>query len=173
MKRLRTGKYSKTEIEKITFLENLEGVLEAEHYLGRCCQHLALLIRNGSVRAKCGQFSLAAKEAEAKLQAIFEREGVDFKVEYRCEFCHLKPDNFSLEGAISLSLEIVEAAINYYRNIVRLSKASSRPLFVELLKSKLVCRRSLLGEKKFDRNRAKGNVIDDFCMPHIISPLWR
>ena len=155
------------------FFENLKGALEVEPHLGLCCQRIGLLIKNGGVRTKCERLALSAKEAEGKLQGIFQREGVVFKIEHRCQFCRLKPDNFSLEGAINLGLEIVKVGIQYYRNLVRLSRGDDRSLFVGLLKDKLRHRRMLLVEQGFERTWRKGGVIDDFCLPRIISQLWR
>lgn len=162
----------KNQSKEEAFLESIRGAVEAEHHLGRCCFHLSLLIKNGTVRSRFEELSRAAKDTENKLSNILLREGQPYALKCECKFCRLNPDNFSLEGAINLALEIVEAAINYYRVLVGVADGGDRLLFTSLLKDKIKHRRALLKEREFHHSSGKGGIINDFCIPHIISRLW-
>lgn len=155
------------------FFDTLRRAAEAEHHLGKCGVHIALLIDNGKIREKFYKFVDSAKVAEEELYNIFKREGYDFRIKSYCEFCRLKPESFSLEGAINLSVEIIEVTIKCYRKLIRFADKKNRSLFTKFLKEKLRHRNALIKEKHFNHNKGKGGVIEDFCLPYVISKLWR
>jgi len=90
-----------------------------------------------------------------------------------CKSCKVDPEEFSLDGALNLGLEITEQATKFYKTLSKLSKeVEDRKLYKSLIKEKIEQKTYLKKEKKFYRStRNTCNAIDDFCVPHITSRL--
>ena len=99
----------------------------------------------------------------------------DFTEKNKCDLCKIDPERFSLIGAIDLGLEVAAIAIKFYNDLLRSSdNAEDKRLFKRLLREKKAQRGLLKAEKKFPRtDEDKQSFIDTYCIPEVISKLWK
>jgi len=167
---------TKNKERKNKIIDMLKGAIETEYHLAKCCGHIASLIKNGRIKSQCYLYAdLAAKSEEELRGYLYNLNEEEFVFEDKCKFCRLNPGNFSLKGAIDLGLETSGIAIKFYKELLNLiENRSNKDFFRKLLKNKISQRDALKKEKRFDRSQKdKSAVIDDFCMPYIVSKLWR
>lgn len=158
--------------EKDRLVEELESVIDVEHSSSVCFQHLASLIKNGRIRSKFSHFAYAAKVNKDLLTDCLSKFGVtDFKLEEKCIYCKIKPENFSLTGAIELGLEVSNIAIKRYKILLKLSAPDGDGrLFKKLRKEKIRQKALLIKEKKYHRDEEAGfKLIRDYCLPLVRS----
>ena len=163
-------------MEKDKLIEKIQDTIDAENTMSFCFSHLAGLVKNGRIRKQFYSLSGSAKANKDSLMRILEREEVkDFSLENRCKFCKIKTESFSLIGAINLGLEVTGAAIKFYKDLLELSSnLEDKRLFGKLLKEKTGQSNFLKKEKRFEReDRDKTNFIDYYCMPEVISKIWK
>lgn len=172
----RDTKNLKNRISKENLVEDLERAIDAENTTSICYKHLASLIKNGRIRNKFYSFSEAARLSKDFLTSRLGSLGKsDFVLEEKCTFCKINPESFSLEGAINLGLEITKAAADFYKRLLGLSRDEEyRKLFKKLLSEKSEQRNFLKKEKRFISSRGdKLDIIEDYCIPEVISSLWK
>lgn len=160
--------------DKLT--EKLQGAIDTEYTMSTCCNYLASLIKNGRIRNKFRSFSDEAKTNKGLLLDRLDSLGVtNFVVEDKCKFCKINPESFSLIGAVNLGLEVVNTAIKFYKDLLDFGDdIEDKKLFNKLLREKNKQRNFLKKEKKFVRkDEGKFNFIDDYCIPVVISKLWK
>lgn len=157
-------------------VENLQTAIDAEQTASSCFGYIASLIKNGRIRAKFYSFVESAKKNKALLTGCLNNAGVtDFVLVDKCKFCKLKPESFSLFGALNLGLEITNASIKVYNDLLGLKlPAQDKSIFKELLKEKTQQRSFLKKEKKFAQDdKAKAEFINRYCIPEVIAKLWK
>ena len=159
--------------DKLT--ENLHGAIASEHITSFCFGHIASLIKNGRVRAKFFTFAgLAKKDKESLLGRLSNFGITNFVLEDKCELCRLKPESFSLVGALNLGLELTSASLKFYNELLALtSRLEDKNLFRELIKEKTQQKDFLKKEKKFTRlDKATSDFISSYCIPEVAAKLW-
>lgn len=99
----------------------------------------------------------------------------NFVLEHKCKFCKLKPESFSLLGALNLGLEVAGASIKFYNDLLDLSYSEEdKILFKRIKKDKIEQRNFLKKESRFVQDyKAKSDFITDYCIPEVISKLWK
>ena len=160
----------------VTLKEKLQSAIDIERISAKCCCHLSSLIKNGKIRSKFFVMSEVAKVNEALLCDYLRQLGIThFISEERCKYCKINPESFSLLGAINLGLEITEAAITHYKDLVTLVACSEdKKIFKKLLKEKDEQRDFLKKERKFVHEKEDKNQFDcimNYCIPKVISKI--
>ncbi len=153
--------FCRTSLQNAICLENATAV---------CCEHTAELIRNGKIRQRFGDISAAAKQNKQWLLKRFKETGVAAApdTERHCSVCKLNPDNFSLDGAINLCLELTEGAISSYKKLSETTQNDGdREMFASFLEEKIQGRDFLKKEQQFSREVPEVNLIDSFCIPNV------
>lgn len=156
--------------------ENLQDAIDTEHTVSFCFEYIASLIKNGRVRNKFCSFSELAKRNKDTLMECLKRQGVNnFVLEHKCKFCKLRPESFSLVGALNLGLEVVGASIKFYNDLLDLSYSDEdKTLFKRLKKEKIEQRVFLKKESRFvQEKKSASDLITNYCIPEVISKLWK
>jgi rubrerythrin len=157
-------------------IEMLNNVIDAESTLANCCAHLSFLIHNGKIRQKFNQLANIARENIKTLHDYMRSEQMPpAMLENRCKYCKMKPESFSLEGAVSLGLELVSVCEALYKNLAKLATdRHSKTLFEELRKDKAAEKNFLKSEKKFIKEEKPSScIINEYCIPEIASKFWK
>lgn len=162
--------------EQDNLIEILRHAVDAENMLHFCCSHIASLINNGRVRKEFSSLSRGAKENKEFLIGKLRALGIEnFLPADKCRFCEVKAESFSLWGAINLSLEVINAQIKLYKDLVKSAdNKDDREKFKVVLERKKAQREFLINEKKFcSKPTGKPSFIDSYCIPEVVSQLWR
>jgi rubrerythrin len=140
-----------------------------ENAAAMCTEHTAALIKNGKIRQHLSDVSDAAKQNRQWLIKLLNEAGTEeFAWGEKCAFCKLDPETFSLDGAISLCLELTEGLSAVYKQLSGYADdEGNRETFLSLLKEKTQTRDFLKKEKNFSRKGSELSLIDSFCIPHI------
>jgi hypothetical protein len=157
-------------------IKTLQHTAGAENMMHFCTSHLADLIKNGRVKNRINSFSEAARVNRDSLTKYLSALGVkDFLPAVGCKFCDVKPESFSLLGALNLSLEINDALIKGYKELLgSMENKEEQAMFKAILREKVEERSVLKKEKDFVSEAGeKVNIIDARCIPEIISSLWK
>jgi rubrerythrin len=157
-------------------IEKLQNAIDAENTLSKCCGHLFSLIRNGRIRSQFQKFSEVAKENIEMLRDCLKDLCVEnFMPQDKCKYCKIDPESFSLQGAINLGLEIINACIKFYKELANLSRdKENRNLFDELTREKINQRNFLKKENEFiDKKDYKSSIVNYHCIPEVASKLWK
>lgn len=163
-------------IKRDEVIEKLQGAIDTEHAIVICCGHLTSLIKNGRIRDKFRSISAAAKANQELLSERLVTIGVkDFVLGWKCTYCKMSPEAFSLKGAIELGLEVTATTIRFYKDLLRLSdNIEDKKLFKRLLKAKTEQRGFLKSERRFPhRDEDRQNLATTYCIPEVISKLWK
>lgn len=164
------------ENKKSRLKETLRDLADAENTLNFCLKHLSVLVKNGRIKNRFNsfaQFAGANKEVLIKklkdLGSSGDLSGVD------CKFCRIKPESFSLFGAINLGLEIIGAEIKLYRRLLNLiDDEADGGFFKRILEEKAAQKKFLKNEKNFVSGRESSSTfIDSYCLPQVVSKLWQ
>lgn len=161
---------------KKEIIETMQNAVDAENMMHFCSSHLTSLIRNGRIKNKFSSFSESSKNNRDFLVKCLSDLGVDkYFPEEKCKFCNIKAESFSLLGAVNLGLEVTDAAIKTYKKLLELSETSDdKKKFKEILKEKDTEKASLKEEKKFiSKEECKENFIESYCIPEVVSKLWK
>lgn len=162
--------------DKGKVIEKLKSVICTEHTIHTNYNRLVSLIKNGRIRDKLRSHSTAAKRNKNLLIEQLNSLGVNsYVAESPCKFCKITPEDFSLIGALDLGLEVTTVAIKFYRDLLHLSDdVEKKDLFKRLLKDKITQKNFLKREKRFPhRNKKESDLIYNYCIPEVISKLWR
>lgn len=157
-------------------VELIEGAIDTEYTMSICCWRLSLLIKNGRVRKKFRDISGLAKRNENLLMKHLSNLGVDdFILKNKCKFCKVDPASFSTFGALELGMEIVNIAIKFYKALLEYAdNKEDAKLFKGLLIEKVQQKGFLKKEKGFNHeDEVIFNRIRQFCIPEVISKLWK
>ncbi|MCM8773161.1 MAG: hypothetical protein NC820_00255 [Candidatus Omnitrophica bacterium] len=76
------------------------SVVDVETLTHKCCTHLSTLVANGRVRnrlLRCAKY--ASRNKELILKYLSSQRFV-YVCKEKCEFCKIKPESFSILGAI-------------------------------------------------------------------------
>lgn len=160
----------------IRIKEYLQAAIDAEHTASICFKYAASLIKNGKIKAKFLTFAESAEKNKELLLVKLRNLGVDnFVLEQKCKFCKLSPESFSLIGTLNLALELIAVSIKYYNNLIaQVESRQDKELFKKILKEKNKQRVLLKKEKRFASDeKTKLDFIDTYCIPEIISKLWK
>lgn len=166
----------KNRVNKDRLIVELQYAIDAENAISICYNRLASLIKNGRIRNKFLVFSEEAKTDKELLNRYLESLGINnFALENKCTFCKVNAESFSLIGAINLGLKVTNAATKFYKRLLGLSNSSDdKKLFKKLQKEKNEQRVFLKKEREFScKNEDKSNFIDNYCIPNVISMLWK
>ncbi|MDD2688728.1 MAG: hypothetical protein PHT41_01050 [Candidatus Omnitrophica bacterium] len=159
-----------------SLIETLQHTVDAENMLHFCCSHIASLINNGRVRKEFSSFSSDAKENKDFLIEKLKNFGIKDSLPLdKCRFCEVKAESFSLLGAINLSLEVINAQIKLYKDLVKSAdNKDDRGKFKVILERKNGQRAFLVNEKRFcSKPGDKLSFMDSYCIPEIVSQLWK
>ncbi len=157
-------------------IETLRHTVDAENMLHFCCSRLASLIKNGRVRKRFFSLSQTAKENKEFLTAKLKSLGTaNFLPVDKCRFCEVKSESFSLLGAVNLSLEAINVQIKLYKGLLKLTEdREDRMWLKKILEAKNTQMLFLRKEKQFaSKDETKLNFMDSYCVPEIISQLWK
>lgn len=155
--------------------ENLHGAIASEHVASFCFKYIASLTKNGRVRARFYTFAELAKNDKESLVGRLSNFGItDFVLEDKCELCKLKPESFSLAGALNLGLELTSASLKFYNELLNISeRLEDKNLFRELIKEKNEQKNFLKKEKKFAHpDKVTSDFISSYCIPEVAAKLW-
>lgn len=161
---------------KQEFIEKLEIAIDAESTLSNCCNHLFLLMHDGKIRSEFKKFSDIAEDNIKILKDYLQNAGIeDFVLEKKCQYCKIKPESFSLEGAIKLGLEIIDICIKVYKELLKLSsETESKNLFESLIGEKTSQKNFLKKEREeIEDKKESQNIIDLHCIPTVASRLGK
>lgn len=163
-------------IDKSKLIEILQHTVDAENMMNFCLSHLAHLIKNGRVRKRMSEFSEMAKKNKEFLSEELRQLGVSsYFPENGCRYCNVKPESFSLLGAINLALEIIDIETKSYKDILRLiDNKKTKEEINQILDTKMSQKTFLKNEKKFaSQAEYKLSFIDSYCLAGIVSKLWK
>ena len=155
--------------------ENLHSAIHAEHIASSCFGYIASLTKNGRVRAKFCTFAELAKNDKESLVGRLSNFGItNFILEDKCELCKLKPESFSLAGALNLGLELTSISLKFYNELLGASeRLEDKNLFRELIKEKTEQKNFLKKEKRFVRpDKVTSDFISSYCIPEVAAKLW-
>ncbi|MCM8796492.1 MAG: hypothetical protein NC923_01195 [Candidatus Omnitrophica bacterium] len=155
--------------------EDLQTAIDAEHTASVYFKYAASLIKNGKVRATFYNFADLAEKNKGLLLGYLKNAGVNnFVLEDKCKLCQLNPTSFSLLGALNLGLEIINASIRSYSELLDLSgDKEDKELFRRLLKEKNQQRNFLQKERRFARiEKDKSDLLDSYSITEAISHIW-
>ncbi|MDD5595097.1 MAG: hypothetical protein PHY94_02510 [Candidatus Omnitrophica bacterium] len=161
--------------EKEEFIETLQSAVGAENTLHFCYSYLITLMRNCGARKNFSLLSDSAVANKEFLSNLLKDLGAEeFLPDHKCQFCNIKAESFSLQGAISLGLEIINQQIKLYKELMLFdSTAENQVIFGRILKEKLNQKEVLKIESKFAaKEEEKLNFIESYCIPGIIAKLW-
>jgi len=147
-------------IDKSKLEEKLRCTMDIEAAISVCYSCIAGLIKNGRIRAQFKLFSNEANEDNKLLRRRLKTlEAHELNVESACKVYRLNPESFSLFGALRLCLEVTNAAMKFYKELLKITDDSEdKKLFAKLLKK----------EKKFS-HREENSCIDNYCIPELMS----
>ena len=160
--------------KRFELAEILQHAIDAESTLGVCCTHLSALIHNGKVRSQFGVFAKKAEENKKFLITYLEILGVrDFVFESKCELCKMKPESFSLSGALNVALEIVEVSVGLLKQLsAKSSDQNDKKLFKKLLSEKNTQRDFLKKEQEFNlSDKELPGCVGEYCIPQVIGKI--
>ncbi|MDP2923669.1 MAG: hypothetical protein Q8O30_08140 [Candidatus Omnitrophota bacterium] len=158
------------------FIEVLQKAIDAENTLRNCCSHLSSLIHNGRIRKEFNRLAEVADNDTHVLSGYMRAQNMQLILpENKCKYCKIKPESFSLEGAVNLGLEIVSLCEALYKDLTKLTKDySSKTLFENLRKEKAREKNFLKREKRFIKeNEPSSCIINEYCIPEIAAKLWK
>ncbi len=139
-----------------------------ENATAMCCERTAELVKNGKIRQRFGDISVSAKQNKQWLLKRLAENGAVAPTDRHCAFCRLNPDNFSLDGAINLCLELTEGAIASYKKLSESALSSDdQETIASLVEEKIRVRDFLKKEQNFPRETAEVSLIDSFCIPNV------
>lgn len=167
---------SKNNNSEQEFIEKLQNSIDAESTLSNCCNHLFSLMHDGKIRSEFKKFSDIAENNIKILRDYLKSAGCeDFVLEQKCQYCKINPESFSLEGAIKLGLEIIDACLKLYKKLLELSSdTESKNLFKSLIKEKNNQKNLLKKESKtIEGGKEDQNVMDFHCIAAIASRLGK
>lgn len=156
-------------------IKQMHGVLDAENVSSLCFGHLSDLIKNGRVRKNFVLFSESSRNNQRLLKDRFVNPEIEtFMNRQACEYCRLRPESFSLSGALNLGVELTQIAIKFYKDLESAAdKEENRRLFKSIIAEKKRQLDFLKKEKKFMRREEdKSDFIDSHCIDEVISKLW-
>lgn len=162
--------------ENAKFITALENAIDAESTLSNCCAHLSSLIDNGRIRKEFTNFSEIARINVKVLSEYMQQKHLPpFVLENKCKYCKMKPESFSLAGAIGLGLEITQAIEALYKDLAKNSPdETSKALFDNLRRGKIQQRNFFKKEKTFIKEEEKlPTIINEYCIPEVAAKLWK
>ncbi|MBD3246324.1 MAG: hypothetical protein GF333_04870 [Candidatus Omnitrophica bacterium] len=145
----------------------------AEYVTYNCSRHLAAVLKNGKTKKLFRGMAEQAKfRAETLREILQARKGkIDVSVP-ECELCRLNPEQFSVQGAVNIGLEMNRIAVSFYKMLASSRAAPEyKGVFARLLKEKRAERRNLKQEKKFESQKERFEVLDQHCVPAVFSKL--
>lgn len=161
-------------MDKVKLKEKLESAAEAEATLSACYGRIAELIKNGRVKMQFNRFSQEAAESRELLCNLLSDSGLfEIKPESICRACKLRPESFSLTGALELGLKTTRVAAKFYKELLakRGSQKDSK-LFKGLLKNLKKRKAFLKQERKFG-HADKDSLLTTCCAPKLLNKLWK
>jgi rubrerythrin len=152
----------------------LEKAICAERTIATCFRHLSSLIKNGNIRKTLKSFSESSQANESLLKDNIRKLGVeDVQSKNECKICALNPENFSTLGAINMGIDVTKAAEKFYKGLLSLSgNINDKKTIKRIITEKVKQEKFLKKEKKFSKGK-EDDMISKYCMPEIISPLWK
>ncbi|MDD2751839.1 MAG: hypothetical protein PHN59_01745 [Candidatus Omnitrophica bacterium] len=160
---------------KEKLIETLQSAVDTENTLHFCYSYLVSLIHNSGARQNFTLLSQSAKlNQEFLINLLKGLEVEEFLPEHKCKFCNIKAESFSLQGAISLGIEILDLQIKLYRDLALMDiNAHEKARLRAILEDKINHREILKKESKFAvKEDEKLNFIESYCIPGIIAKLW-
>ncbi len=157
-------------------VQKMHNVINAEDMTSKCFKYIAELIKNGRIKGKFLSLSRVAQTNRDSLKRVLEQSYIhNFSVEGKCEFCKLRPENFSLNGAVDFALEVTDYAVTYYKRLIKMCEDSAlKKILQGMLKEKLEQRNLLKEERSFELKRAaQKDLLSCYCLPQIVSLLWK
>ena len=148
----------------------LERAVCAENASFMCYSHLASAIKDGRIRNKLRFFSEKADKNRKFLTSNMKTINKEYSLpEAKCDFCNINCENFSIEGAINLGLELTNATARFYRGLLSLSSDSEKKKIIKkLLKEKIEEKKFLRKEKIFSHKIDEtDDTANDVCIPNI------
>lgn len=162
--------------DRIRLTEKLQDAVDAENMMQFCCEHLARVVQNGPARCKFTEFSEVAHANKQLLAKHADRlQLTRSSPAHTCKYCTMAPESFSLYGALNLSLEVSKLLVRLYRDLALFSDdPGDSTIYKEIAQERSAQRDFLKSEKKYaDKGNEEQSFIDSFCLPDIVSRLWR
>jgi len=154
--------------------EKLQGAIEAEATMAVCYGRVAELIKNRKVRSQFYRFSKEAEENKELLCSRLNKLGLpEAECKNACRFCKLRPESFSLIGAVEMGLETTKLAAKFYKELsAKCDSPHDKGLFNVLFKDHLRRQVALKREKKFGHSDEE-SPFATHCIPKILPKLWK
>ncbi len=159
-----------------TLITKLDGLVDTEHTIAKCFDHLASLIKNGQVKTKFCSYSATAKKNEVLFLDSLKKLGVSNAVfEDRCSLCKINPASFSLSGALNLGIEVMDIARKYYDDLIVLCESDAdKKMFKEMLKAKIKQRDQLKKERRFEHKEDESSAATGpYGISQVVSKLYK
>lgn len=156
----------------------IEQIVDAQHVMGYCSTHLTGLIKNGKVKNRFSQMSRAAIAHRDILERFCSSFGLSCRPPQKaCKFCDVKPESFSLIGALNIGVEVSTYLFERYRALASLVEdPGDRKIFREMAAELGKQRTYLKAEQKFavgKQEEDEPTYMESSCMPQIISRLCK
>jgi hypothetical protein len=156
----------------------IRKIVDAQHVMGYCSVHLTTIIKNGKVRNRFAQMSSAVDIHRDILEKFCQLNGYSCTApETACRYCGVKPESFSLIGALNIGVEVTTYLLDQYRKLESLvADPGDRKIFREIGGELSRQRNYLKAEQKYvvkKEQETEPTFMDSHCMPEILSRLSR
>jgi rubrerythrin len=155
---------------------DFEHLLDIEQTSSSCFEYLASLMHNSRVRNEFFSFAEKAKENKNELSRwLSELGSSEAAVQSKCQFCKVRPESFSISGALDLGIQLAGAAVKHYEKLFKISDAFRESDFWNrALEEKEEELDFLRAEKNFNTNKeVSSDFISKNCIVNIISKLYK
>ncbi|PIQ89680.1 MAG: hypothetical protein COV72_01840 [Candidatus Omnitrophica bacterium CG11_big_fil_rev_8_21_14_0_20_42_13] len=155
--------------------DKLCSAIEAEATMAVCYGRIAELIKNNKARLKFNRLSRESAKSKELLCGRLSGFGTaKEECGLLCEVCKLRPESFSLIGALQVGLETTKSAAKFYNELsARCDDKQDKKLFKELFKKQQARMMLLKREKRFGHEDEADSLAIDCCLPEALSKLWK
>jgi hypothetical protein len=155
-----------------TVVTKLDGLIDTEHAISRCFEHLASMIHNGRAKATFNSYAKTAKKNKDEFVRVFAKLGAPpALIEEKRSLCKIDPASFSLDGTLNLGMEIADIAMRYYDDLLALCDDEyDKSSLKEMRREKMHQRDTLKKERTFEH---RDSPETDIAAPEVVARLYK